>query len=86
LLYWASSELRRCRYAKKRNCGADNLSKASWSWGCVSAIDSRGERCGLQTRIAATKTPSLPTAKSDQRLANYDEQRWLARFKVLERN
>jgi hypothetical protein len=21
---------------------ADNLSKAGWSWGCVSAIDSRG--------------------------------------------
>ena len=21
---------------------ADNLSKAGWSWGCVSAVDSRG--------------------------------------------
>jgi hypothetical protein len=24
----------------------DNLSKAGWSWGCVSAIDSRGQRFG----------------------------------------
>jgi hypothetical protein len=23
---------------------ADNLSKAGWSWGCVSAVDSRGYR------------------------------------------
>jgi hypothetical protein len=23
---------------------ADNLSKAGWSWGCVSALDSRGRR------------------------------------------
>jgi hypothetical protein len=23
---------------------ADNLSKAGWSWGCVSAVDSRGRR------------------------------------------
>ncbi len=22
---------------------ADNLSKAGWSWGCVSAVDSRGQ-------------------------------------------
>jgi hypothetical protein len=28
---------------------ADNLSKAGWSWGCVSAVDSngRGARIGL---------------------------------------
>ncbi|HEV3098402.1 MAG TPA: hypothetical protein VGY75_01665 [Candidatus Udaeobacter sp.] len=31
---------------------ADNLSKAGWSWGCVSAVDSHGERSGLLTRIA----------------------------------
>ena len=34
---------------------ADNLSKAGWSWGCVSAIDSKGERSGLQTHIATTE-------------------------------
>ena len=27
---------------KKREVIADNLSKAEWSWGCVSAIDSNG--------------------------------------------
>jgi hypothetical protein len=39
---------------------ADNPSKARWSWGCVSAIDSNGERFGLQTHIAATESVSLP--------------------------
>ncbi len=32
-----------------------NLSKAGWSWGCVSAIDREGERSGLLTRIARGK-------------------------------
>ena len=41
---------------------ADNLSKAGWSWGYVSAIDSeRGEQSGLLTRIAATESVSLRT-------------------------
>ena len=31
---------------------ADNLSKAGWSWGCVSAIDSNGRT------ITATVTPA----------------------------
>jgi hypothetical protein len=35
---------------------ADNLSKAGWSWGCVSAIDS-----GLLPHIAATDGISLCT-------------------------
>jgi len=35
---------------------ADNLSKAGSSWDCASAIDSNGERSGLQTRIAATES------------------------------
>jgi hypothetical protein len=26
---------------------ADNLSKAGWRWGCVSAIDCRGRRIGI---------------------------------------
>jgi hypothetical protein len=41
---------------------ADNLSKAGWSWGNVSAIDSeRGEQSGLLTRTAATESGSLCT-------------------------
>jgi hypothetical protein len=35
---------------------ADNLSKAGFSWGYVSAIGPTGERSGLQTRIEATKS------------------------------
>jgi hypothetical protein len=38
---------------------ADNLKKAGWSWGWVSAIDSEGERSGLLMRIAVTKSVSL---------------------------
>ena len=38
---------------------ADNLSKAGWSWGCVSALDLQGGQSGLQTRIAATESVSL---------------------------
>jgi len=38
---------------------ADNLSKAGWSWGCVSAVDSSGQQSGLLTRIAATENISL---------------------------
>jgi hypothetical protein len=30
------------RLANYGDIGADNLSKAGWSWGCVSAIDSEG--------------------------------------------
>jgi len=37
---------------------AANLSKAGWSWGCVSAIDSNGERSGLQTHTV-TQSGSL---------------------------
>jgi len=31
---------------------ADKLSKAGWSWGCISALDCTGEQFGLLTRIA----------------------------------
>ena len=38
---------------------AENLSKAGWSLGWVSAIDSEGKRSGSLTRIAATESVSL---------------------------
>jgi hypothetical protein len=38
---------------------ADNLSKAGWSWGCVSAVNSQGEQPGLLTRTAMTISASL---------------------------
>ena len=43
---------------------ADNLSKAGWSWGCVSAIDSAGERSGLLTHIATDSVSSCAPTKS----------------------
>jgi hypothetical protein len=38
---------------------ADNLSQAGWSWGCISAVDSKGEQSLLLTRIAAMESVSL---------------------------
>jgi hypothetical protein len=38
---------------------ADNLSKAGWSWGIVSAIDCEGRTSGLLMHIATTETASL---------------------------
>jgi hypothetical protein len=47
---------------------ADNLSKAGWSWGCVAAVNSQGERSGLLSRIAVMESGSLRAAiKSSQR-------------------
>jgi hypothetical protein len=36
------SRVKSCIAVKYWEIIADNLSKAGWSWGCVSAIDSRG--------------------------------------------
>jgi hypothetical protein len=53
---------------------ADNLSKAAWSWGGFQPLILRGERSGLWTHTATTEPLSLCDTKSDQHLANYDEQ------------
>jgi hypothetical protein len=45
---------------------ADNLSKAAWSWGCVSAIDSNGRRSGLQTPTATTESVLLYAQRKSQ--------------------
>jgi len=37
---------------------ADNLSKAGWSWGCVSAVDSMGRTIWIRVRIL----PFLPSS------------------------
>jgi hypothetical protein len=50
---------------------ADNLSKAGFSWGCVSAVDSAGRRSGLPTRIAATE--SVFIVRADQKLTAFLE-------------
>jgi hypothetical protein len=38
---------------------ADNLSKAGWSWGCVSAIDSDGRTIWIVDACATTESISL---------------------------
>jgi hypothetical protein len=56
---------------------ADNLSKAGWSWDCVSTIDSNrrmiptGEQSGLQTRTVTTESVSL---RADEKLTAFLEE------------
>ena len=38
---------------------ADNLGKAGWSWGCVSAVDSMGRTIWIRVRIL----PFLPSRR-----------------------
>jgi hypothetical protein len=40
---------------------ADDLSKAGWSWGCLSAVDRDGEQSGLLTHTATIASVSLYT-------------------------
>jgi hypothetical protein len=45
---------------KHREIIADNLSKAGWSWGCVSAVDSEGRTIWIvDAHRAATVSGSL---------------------------
>ncbi len=43
---------RRIRPVKYWEIIADNLSKAGWSWGCVSTVDREGDQFGLWPQIA----------------------------------
>jgi hypothetical protein len=54
---------------------ADNLSKAGWSWGWVSAVDSTGERSGLLTLIAATESALLCAPTKSSAFADYAQNR-----------
>jgi hypothetical protein len=61
----SAADLRR-KWSRTISKAAGNLSKASWSWGCVLAIDSNGERSGLLTRIETTeKGSSCGPTKAD---------------------
>jgi len=51
---------------KYREIIADNLSKAGWSWGCVSAVDSYGRR----TICAAPCSGCRMWQTADARVAN----------------
>jgi hypothetical protein len=50
---------------------ADNLSKAGWTWGCVSALDSNGRTILVADGIVATVNASLCVLmKNSPRLSN----------------
>jgi len=50
---------------------ADNLSKASWSWGCVSAIDSEGRTIWIVD--AHRDNGKRFVARSDEKLSAFLE-------------
>ena len=50
---------------------ADNLRKAGWSLGWVSALILKGEQSGLQTRTATTESVSL---RADEKLSAFLEE------------
>jgi hypothetical protein len=59
LFFAFNDNLNLCASMKYWEVIADNLSKAGWSWGCVSAIDSEGRQSGLLMLIATTESVSL---------------------------
>ena len=51
---------------------ADNLSKAGWTWGCISPIDSNRRTIWIApTRIATTE--SAPFVRADEKLTPFLE-------------
>jgi hypothetical protein len=50
---------------------ADNLSKAGWSWGCVSAIDSNGQTIWIAD--AHRGNGKRLVARADEKLAAFVE-------------
>ena len=50
---------------------ADNLSKAGWSWGCVSAIDSSGRTIWMGTHIADDRKRFV--VRADEKLSAFVE-------------
>ena len=49
---------------------ADNLSKAAWSWGCVSAIDSEGRRIWIAD---AHRDGKRFVVRADEKLSAFPE-------------
>jgi hypothetical protein len=49
---------------------ADNLSKAGWSWGCVSAVDSRGRTIFV---AGAHRDPKRFVVRADEKLTAFVE-------------
>jgi hypothetical protein len=49
---------------------ADNLSKAGWSWGCVSAIDSSGRRIWI---VDAHRKGTRFVVRADEKLTAFLE-------------
>ncbi len=68
-----------CRIVRHLGSGiiADNLSKAGWSWGCVSAIDSNGRTIWIAD--AHRDDGRRFVVRADERLTAFVEPEWATR-------
>jgi hypothetical protein len=59
---------------------ADNLRKADWSWGCVSAVDSRGRTIfdPRFQKLVASHTPKAPNQIMRRNYSSYGQEIMLA--------
>jgi hypothetical protein len=63
---------------------ADNLSKAGWSWGCVSAIDSSGQTMWIAD--AHRDDGKRFVARADEKLTAFLELESAIRYSLYERH
>jgi len=63
---------------------ADKLSKARWSWGCVSGLDSCGQTIWIVTHIVTTEDVSAADEKLTQFLELERAMRESLRFQNAE--
>jgi hypothetical protein len=56
---------------------ADNLSKAGWSWGCVSAVDSRGRTIFVADAHRGDRKRFV--VRADEKLTAFIELEWAIR-------
>src|SRR5438445_13539748 len=67
----ANDDLKNARRVKYWEIIADNLSKAGWSWGCVSAIDSNGRTIWIAD--AHRDAGKRYVARADEKLTAFVE-------------
>ena len=78
--------LRKRRYARRKMEGwelvADKLSKAGWSWGCISAVDSNGQTIWIAD--AHRDDGKRFVARSDEKLTAFLELERVTRELLLQ--
>ena len=74
---WRAKETQLCGVKRSWEIIADNLSKAGWSWGCVSAIDSNGRTIWIAD--AHRDDGKRFVVRADEKLTAFLELEWAIR-------